>query len=188
MKCMNFARKDLNREEISILPVFIASAAVACILIMIQGSDLLLRTDVLDEGTLKLMNYQKQDCKSLFVYVLKERWGIIPLLFVISTTHLALYAVYGMLVWYGTACGALLGVAVLRYGFGGILLIMVSGLPQYLLYVPAVVAALRLSMRQRVPDKKFILQMLILEMVVIIGCILESYVNLMLVEKFLKIF
>lgn len=170
------------------MPMFVISAAVVWIFILTQGSDLLLQTEVLGESTLELMKYQAQDCRSLFLYVLKERCLIIPLLFLLSTTYLAMFAVYGVVLWYGAAAGAVLGVAMLRYGIRGILLVLAAGLPQYLLYVPAIVVALRLSMEQRQPTRKFFLQFFILELVVIIGCVLESYVNLMLVEKIIKIF
>lgn len=185
---MKVFQKELKGTNTSFLPMFVTSAVVVWIFIMIQGSDLLLQTEVLEESTLSLMKYRAQDCRSLLLYVLKERCLVIPIIFLLSTTYLAAWAVYGALLWYGAASGAVLGVAVLRYGIRGIFLVLAAGIPQYLFYVPAMVMALRLSVRQRTPNRKFFVQFLILEVVVIIGCILESYVNLMVVEKIIKIF
>lgn len=185
---MRFFQKEWNRTDSGFLPIFVTSAAVVWIFILLQGRDLLLQTEVLDESTLELMKYRVQECKSLFFYVLKERVLVIPVIFLMSTTYLSTLFSYGVLIWYGAGTGTILGVAMLRYGLSGVFLVLASGLPQYLLYVPAVIMALRLSLGQRQPTKKFLVQLFLLEMVVIIGCVLESYVNLIWVEKFIEFF
>jgi len=185
---MKTFQKGLVRSSSFFLPMFLASAAIMCIFVLTQGSDLLLQTMVLEEGTLELIKNQTQDGRSLFLYVLKQRAFLIPIIFLMSTTYLALLMVYGVIVWYGAAVGTVLGIAMLRYGVQGVLFLFVSALPQYLLYVPAVVAALHLSIGQRKPAKKFFIQLFVLELVVIIGCVLESYVNLRMLEKIIHIF
>lgn len=184
---MKAFHKDISKSSSFFLPAFIASAVVVCILILAQGSNLLLQTTVLEEGTLELIKHQRQDSRLLFFYVFKERAFLIPFIFLMSTTYLTTLMVYGVIIWYGAATGAVFGIAMLRYGLRGMLFILVSAMPQYLLYIPAVAVALRLSVGQRQPTKKFLIQFLILEMVVIMGCILESYVNLSLVEKIINI-
>lgn len=185
---MKMFHKSIPDKNIPFLPLFAVSAILVMILMFFQKSELLLRTEVFDENTLSLMKYQTSNDRSLFLYVLKERIWVIPLLFLMSTTYLATVAVYGILIWYGAGVGALAGVAILRYGVRGILLLLAAGLPHYLLYVPAIMVALQLSKVQRKPGKKFFMQLFVLEVVVIIGCFLESYVNLMLVEKIIKAF
>lgn len=176
------------KRKLSFLPLFIISIAVAAIPVLTSGSGLLLQTEVLDENLLHMMKYQSEDSKMLFLYVLKERSLVIPALFLLSTTYLGAIAAYGAIIWYGTGIGMVLGIAMLRYGFRGILLVLVAGIPQYLLYIPAFIITLRLCLEQRQPSKKFFEQLFILELVVIIGCALESYVNLMLIEKFINLF
>ncbi len=185
---MKTFQKGLVRSSSFFLPMFLASAAVMCIFVLTQGSDLLLQTTVLEEGTLELIKKQPQEGKSLFLYVLKQRAFLIPIIFLMSTTYLALLTIYGVIVWYGAAVGTVLGIAMLRYGVRGVLFLLASALPQYLLYIPAVVAALHLSKGQRKPNKKFYIQLFVLELVVIIGCILESYVNLSMLEKIIHVF
>lgn len=174
--------------NIPFLPLFAASAIIVMFVMLFQKSELLLHSEVFDENALSLIKYQAGNNRSLFLYVLKERIWVIPFLFLCSTTYLATAAVYGVIIRYGAGVGAVLGMGMLRYGVRGLLLVLAAGFPQYLLYVPVMMIALQLSRQQRTPDRKFFTQLFILEAVVIMGCFLESYVNLMLVEKIIKIF
>lgn len=185
---MKIFQKEWNGNISSFLPLFVTSVVVVWVFLLIQGRDLLLRTEVLEESTLELMKYQVQECRSLFFYVLKERVFVIPIIFLASTTYLATAFCYGLVIWYGAGTGAVIGVAMLRYGVKGVCMVLASALPQYLLYVPAMIVALRLSLGKRQITKRFLLQGFLLEVVVIIGCALESYVNPIWVEKFIEFF
>lgn len=185
---MKMPGQRVNRTEMSFLSLFAVSLTVVMLAVLFQKSELLFQTQVLDKSMLGLMKYQAGNSRSLFWFVLKERWWIVPLLFLMSTTYLAAAVSYGMVIWYGAGTGAILAIAMLRYGIRGIFLILGAVFPQYLLYVPVMVVTLKLSRRQRTPCKRFFLQLILLEVVVIMGCVLESYVNLMVVEKIIKIF
>lgn len=180
--------KRVNETAVPFLPLFVVSAVVVMFFLFFQKSELLIQTEIFEEGRLSLLKYHAGGDRSLFLYVLKERIWVIPLLFLFSTTYLSAVVCYGVVIWYGAGIGALLAVAMMRYGVIGIILVLTAGLPQYLLYLPIMVITLQLIHERRVANRKFFLQLLILEVVVIIGCILESYVNLMLVEKIIKIF
>ena len=180
--------KRVSNFDIPFLPLFVASALFVMWIMFFQKSELLLQTEVFSKNALSLMKYQTSNDRSLFLYVLKERIWVIPFLFLMSTTYLSALATYSTIIWYGTGVGALLGLAMLRYGLRGILLLLVAALPHYLLYVPAIIVALQLSKVQRAPSRKFFGQLFVLEMVVIIGCFIESYVNLFLAEKIINFF
>ena len=185
---MKVFREEWSRTSSGFFPLFVTSVVVVWGIILTRGRDFLLQTDVLDESSLELIKYQVQDGRSLLFYVLKERVFVVPMIFLMSTTYLTALFSYGVIIWYGAGVGAVLGVAMLRYGLKGIFLVLAAGIPQYLLYIPVMVVAFKLSLKQRQPNKKFWVQFLVLELVVIIGCVLESYVNLYLIEKFIKSF
>lgn len=184
---MNFSARAFRGRELSLFSLFIISAVVSMLLIMFYKSEWLLQTEVLSEASLSLIKYQNSSNGSLFLFICKERLWVIPVLFLLSTTYLAPGVVYGAVVWYGTGVGSLLAVALMRYGMSGIFLLLGAAVPQFLFYIPAVVITLMISAEKRIPDKRFWVQLLILEVVVIMGCFMEGYVNLFLLEKIVRL-
>lgn len=180
--------KGMSEAKIEFLPLFIVSIFTVMFIMFFQKSELLVQTDVLDENSLSLMKYHAGNNKSLFLFVLRERIWVVLFMFLMSTTYLAGVTVWGIIIWYGTGIGALLAISIMRYGVAGIFLLLAAGMPHYLLYVPAMIITLQLCKERRIPNKKFWIQFIVLEAVVIIGCFLESYVNLMLVEKIINNF
>ena len=169
------------------MPVFIVSLTVSMLFIVLNQSELLLQSDVLSESNLSLIN-RERNSSSLFWCVLRERIWLIPIMFLISTTYLARPFAHGVVVWYGFSLGAIVAVAMLRYRFLGVLFLVLCGMPQYFIYIPSFLTALRLSMEQRTPDKKFYFQLFVLELMILVGCILESYVNSFFIEKIIQLF
>lgn len=177
-----------GRKDGGFVPVFFISLALSMLFMVLNQSELLLQSDVLSESALSLVKIGNRNNDSLFLYVLRERMLLIPLLFLLSTTYLGIVAVYGVIVGYGIAFGSILAMAMLRYKVLGIVFLVVCGFPQYLFYIPAGTIALRLSGELRSSDRKFFLQLAVLEGIVFVGCLMESYVNSFLIEKIIKIF
>lgn len=184
---MRFEKKG-NKTIVPFLPLFVGSIVFVMFFTFFQKSELLLHTEVLDKEHLSLLKYQTGNNISLFLCILRERIWVIPFVFLMSTTYLAAVTVYGVIIRYGSSIGALLAIAVMRYGMTGIILLIGAAIPHFLFYVPAMVVALQVSRSRREVNRRFCGQLIILELVVIIGCVLESYVNLMLIEKIIKIF
>lgn len=201
---MRLGRLRLRTEKIPYLPIFLVGLVLG-IFAMNAGKGLLLEnTGLLDEYTLYQMKYMTVDGNALFFYVLGERLKGVGLLVIMATTYLGLAVICGMALWYGMASGMFLSALIIRYGMKGILFALTGIFPQYLLYVPAVLflftwceqicrsiyftgtVTQKLTGRQNVLQK--LLQLLILIGIVIVGCVLESYVNPYLVGKLLKIF
>lgn len=178
----------LMGKEKAFATVFMLSLAVGMLYIVLNQSELLLQSDVLSESSLSLIKMKRGNKDSLFLWILMERMWIVPFLFLISTTNLCVWAVYGSIVWYGVSFGTLFAVAILRYRVLGVLFLILCSMPQYLFYGVAVVLTFRLCEAQRKPDKKFFLQLAVLEGIVFIGCLSESYVNYYILDKIIKIF
>ena len=143
---------------------------------------------------------------AFFLYVLKERIGMVFLLCILATTYIGIYAVSFFALWMGAMAGVFLSVASIRYGLKGIALIAAGILPQYLLLVPACVMLMnwcyQLSMALYHPEraadlrygtkKQYLMrkaaQLLLILGAVMVGSAIESYINPMLLSAFLKIF
>lgn len=182
------------------------------LVLMNMGKKVLLEnTGLLSENMLYTVKYAPVDSSAFFLYVLQKRLGLALILAVLSTTWLGLAAVWTCAAWMGISFGMLVMASLLRYGLKGILLIAVGIFPQAFIYFPVALLLLRWSyefcMTIYFPDKiqgsavlhgenggKYVLlrnkavSFVLLLGVVIIGCILESYVNPKLVFNLLQIF
>jgi len=183
-----FNTKLRSMSDISFLTLFILSIMFAMIFCVIYKSEFLLQTDVLARDSLSLVKTYGGDKGSLFLYVLNERIWMIPLLFLLSTTYLCGATVYAVIVWYGISLGMVWSVALLRYGMKGIWFLIFSGFPQYIFYIPALLIALKLSCKIRIPDKRFLVQFLVLECLVVMGVFFEAFVNTIFIHKIIKLF
>lgn len=182
------------------------------LLLMNAGKKVLLEnTGLLSENILYAVKYAPVDGNAFFLYVLQKRLGCALILAVLSTTWLGLAAVWTCAAWLGLSFGMLVMASLLRYGLKGILLIAVGIFPQAFVYFPAAILLLRWSyefclsiyfpeklqdsaaLHEETGSRHALLRrkgvtFLMLLGVVIIGCVLESYVNPALMGNMLKIF
>lgn len=146
------------------------------------------------------------DATALFGYVLKHRLFTVCMLGLLATTVIGLPAVCGYICYAGLSAGCLLSVAVIRYGIRGILLMLAGILPQGLLLVPAYAAlfiwavGVNRMMYSKNPYREYYLrygkqfyakkglQMAGIVAVVIMGSLIESYVNPKVMHMILNIF
>lgn len=146
------------------------------------------------------------DGNGLFVYVLKHRLFTVCMLGLLATTMIGLPAVCGYVCYMGLSAGCLLSVAVIRYGIRGLLLMAAGIFPQGILLIPGYAALFiwaigvnRMLYFHGVNREYYIgygrqaylkrgMQMVGIIIVVMIGCLLESYVNPKILQFVLKIF
>lgn len=146
------------------------------------------------------------DGGSLFGYVLKHRLFTVCLLGLLATTMVGLPAVCGYVCYMGLSAGCLLSVAVIRYGIRGLFLMAAGVFPQGILLIPGYAALFlwtvgvnrMLYSRGTSPEyyggygrRSYLkkgLQMAGILVVVLLGCLLESYVNPQILQYVLKLF
>lgn len=194
----------LHRGKLPYGLIFPGGVLAGILLIFVQKGLLLDNTGMLDEYTLYHMKYMTIDSAALFGYVLRLRMKSVIALTILATTYLGLVVCAGTAFWYGMSAGVFLGTAVIRYGLKGILFVLAGVLPQYILYVPAIAALLvwceslnrsiYFKSGIRVEEEKSrlwpkrIFQLAVILLMILLGCLLESFTNPGLLEKFLKKF
>jgi len=165
-----------------------------------------LQTGFLDIYTLSPIKYQEIDSVTLWGYVLKQRLLYSVILSILSTTYLGIVACYLYMSATGVALGILLAGGILRYGLKGFLLIIVSLVPhQFILfpgflmltyvacslcnflYFEETLSGVKRTQKRRILIKHGIM-LFICNIVVIIGCYVESYVNPQFLKWVLKFF
>ncbi len=167
------------------------------------------------EDLLNRISYTSFHSKQYFAFLLQRRMSVVIFLLLMSTTAIGIVIMYLFVAWFGFSLGVLLGVVTLKYGVKGILIFLITLIPQVFIYVPAYFAMLQIfrilcmllyypgklarqkgfeSYLQRNEGfkKKQLVKMLIIFIaligVVIIGIFIESYVNPYLMRKFLRNF
>ena len=199
---MSIRRKKLFKSKLPLPYLFLAGMLLGIVLVNTGREILLDKTGLLGEEALYHMKYMTIDTKALFWHVMGTRLKDIAILSVLSTTYLGLVVVCAQTVWYGAATGSFLAASVMRYGIKGVILAGTGIFPQYILYVPVLLwflvwceqmcrgiyfekSAFLMGRREIIIK---ILQLVVIFIVVIIGCMLESYVNPILLKKLLKNF
>lgn len=199
---MQFAGRRLSFEQRRFFSFFCMGFVLGILVMNIGKSIFLKETGLFDEYTLYQMRYMTVDSNALFCYIFRKRISRMLALTVISTTYLGFVACMGTSLWYGMSAGVFLTTLTLRYGVKGILLAIVSMFPQYLLYVPAVLALLSWCEElfrgiytrgeYNMSDKKLLVKkagrLVVILSVITLGCLLEGYVNPYLLLGYLKIF
>ena len=177
------------------------------VLIMNMGDDVLISENgIFSQASVSRLRYIEIDSGRFFRYVLKHRMGEGALLLLLSTTGLGIISVYVCIIWQGVLAGMTITTAIIRYGIRGMLLILGGMFPHQLLLVPAEIMLLgwcyenysrgHSSGKYDLPyyknrKQQYIRQaigLLWIIVVIIIGCILESYVNPILISDLVKIF
>ncbi|MCM1267392.1 MAG: stage II sporulation protein M [Bacteroidales bacterium] len=139
-------------------------------------------------------------------YILRHRLFTVCMLSLVSTTVIGIPILCAYICYLGLAAGCLLSVAVIRYGIRGILFMAALLMPQAFLLLPAYAGlflwAVSLNRTLYAPrtdltgyerfSRRFYLvkcvQIVVILAVVIMGCLLESYVNPNMLRFALKIF
>lgn len=200
------SRAEKNGVYRSWLYLFLGSFLLG-ILIMNMGNEILLGdAGIFNTASMNRLKYIEINEGKFFAYVLRQRLGGCIVLLILSTTTLGLISAYGVVLWQGMMTGMLMTAAVIRYGIKGLLLILGGMFPHQCLLIPGGVMMLGWclenyywfhrygkgtipyfrSRRQQLFHQGILLLWFLL--VMLIGCVLESYVNPILISDLIKVF
>nr|WP_308628384.1 stage II sporulation protein M [uncultured Eisenbergiella sp.] len=188
-----------------ILALFIAGFLAGLALIYVGQESLVGNADFLDSFSVGRMGVLDIDKSMLFFYSMKERFSPAVLLIALTLAGVGSIAVSVYLIWAGFCAGTILSVLSIRYGIRGILIFTGGIFPQILLLAPAYLLLFRWcqGFQERMRTARypgtaagkhgglsavragtliFILGMLLT------GCLVESYVNPIFLQKIFHFF
>lgn len=148
-------------------------------------------------GSISEVRYLSVKKESLFLYALKIRWKIVLIMFFLSLTMLGKLFRIACTAWYGFCFGTLLMAACIAYRMKGIILILAGMFPHMILYVPAYMLLCSISMQlydcvyrqsTEISIKDIGAKLFVLVALVMAGCLMEGYINPMVMTKMLKNF
>lgn len=190
-------KMERNKLYLLWLYLFMGSFLVGILIMNFLSEQMLTESGIFNQTTINRLKYLEIDGKQFFPYVLKSRIKEYLLLILLSTTGIGLIGIYLDIVWTGLLTGMFLTATAIKFGMKGMLLIVAGILPHQLLLFPAGFMLLgwcyENCCQKCFPNKKeyYIRQGIILVWifaVLLIGCILESYVNPLLLYEMIKIF
>lgn len=200
---MRIVEKWLRIGGRRLLPLFFAGLVIGVFIMNIGKSILLEETGLFDEDILSRMRYMTVDSNALFCYILRKRMLFLIGMAVLATTYLGLAACMAAVLWCGMSAGIFLTALMLRYGLKGLILAMVSVFPQFLFLIPAFLLLLEWSgslyqtiyfqsrnagERERFPLAAKLGRLAGIILLLMLGCLLESYLNPALLIGYLRIF
>ncbi len=206
-------RKELNgtgiksikgsrfKEKDFFLTLFLSGFVLGVLYITMFGKEAVHNTSLLSAYFFSKYERLEFDPEELFLYIFKSRLSTFFVLWLTGLTVLGTLTSYGYLFWIGASLGITMTTATMKMGFMGIVLCIASGLPQFILYVPAVYWILKKicemsgnqdrKLRQwgNSGKKQFFSYLLIGVFgvgILFVGAFLESYVNPFFLKPFLK--
>lgn len=179
--------KIIKEKRYSLKTIFAATLLVCMFGMLFWGKESVMTSSLLDVRSMMNMDVKSSGNIALSIYIIRERWWPIPLLFIAATTYLGKTVRYLLTAWYGVSIGVVLGTLLLRYGLKGILLMMGAAMPHYLVYVVAFVLSVRLVEERRTINQKWIVQLIVMESIVILGCVCEATITPFLIKKLIHI-
>ena len=184
---MRIAVRQMPSGGKKLLTVFCVGVLAGFFIMNIGKSILLDNTGLFDEDTLYRLKYMSVDGSALFCYIFRKRMLVLIL----------------MAGWYGMSSGVFLSALTTRYGIKGLVLAIVSVFPQYVFYIPAVIMMLGWSESlyhaiysggtgTNAADRTFVIKKLgwlgMIAGLVLLGCLMEGYVNPGILMGYLKVF
>ena len=185
--------------------LFLAGFLMGMILVYMKSSVFTGDNGIFNEASMNRLKYMKIENSDFLCYVMVKRIKGFLLLGLLSTTCIGMLVSYGAAAWQGIMTGMIIAAAVARFGIKGLLLVIISFFPHQLLLFPAGIMMLlwchhNYSMfayagkkawsvgNGRVHCMRQLGMLLWILAVVIIGCVLESYVNPLLISDIIKFF
>lgn len=186
--------------------IFFLGIITGIILVILCRNKLQTDISIFNEEWILYMQNTVIENKTLFLYVLFERLKALGFMFLLATTFAGIFCIYSYVGVMGSGFGAMMAILCLRYGIKGLGMIIAAIFPQVLVYFPAFIYLFHMCylvcVKLYFPHKDYwkgsgttkvflfknILYICIALVVVIIGVLLESYVNPKIIFSFLKNF
>lgn len=143
---------------------------------------------IFSAGGMRALRMGSFESRSFLIQILFSRLAYVGVLILFSTTFLRKLFLRMQPVLFCLGVGGLVGAAIMQFGIKGILLVVAGMLPHMPVYLFVLYFLIQVLWERSYYDKQFFIAIFILLFLVTIGCVLESYVNPMIVAKVLKIF
>lgn len=179
---MLFGLKLDDRKQAARMALFFAGFFCGIAAVCFFSRPLVIDPDFLDLSSLSRLKQLEVDQGKLFVYSVRQRLGVVLFLVLVSVAGLGGLGGGAFLVWCGASSGIVLTALSMRYGIRGVLFFLGATLPQQLFLAPGFWMLLDWRWKQKGARRLFASLLFLLA-----GCLLESYVNPILLRLTLSL-
>lgn len=198
--------KHINKNGYYLLYLFMMGLFLGILFVNIKHDIWIKEDGLLNAAMIKQLQCSEPDGGYLLTYILKHRVPVILIVSMLASTVIGLPIVCAYVCYLGVSAGCMLSIAVIRYGIRGLLFMAASIFPQSLLLIPAYLLLFiwsldcNRSLYGKVDGlegryflgRQFILhkavRLLGILALVVMGCVVESYVNSQIIRLALKMF
>lgn len=163
----------------------------------IFGKAYILGVGLLGEYFLLHFRYTQINYSRLLSYVFQERIKWFLIVSILGITNIAIPVIGAVFVWLGFSSGVLLSVSILKFGIKGIIICLSAVFPQFLIYIPVYLIYSDKLLDMKLTNKntawrkqrvmQYVLFLLIGVLVMMIGVVLETYVNPIILKQVLQL-
>ena len=198
--------KQTNKAGYYLLYLFMLGLFLGIVFVNIKHDVWIKDDGLLSSAMMKQLQSSEPEGSYLFGYIVKHRVSVILIVSMLASTIIGLPIVCAYVCYLGVSAGCMLSVAVIRYGVRGLFFMAAAIFPQGFLLIPAYFLLFvwsldcNRSLYGRVDGlegryfvgKQFILsrgiRLLGIIVLIIMGCVVESYVNTQIVHFVLRFF
>jgi len=196
----------MNKSGYYLLYLFMTGLFLGILLVNIRHDVWVKEDGLLNAAMIKQLQNSEFDGNYLFGHIVRSRVSTILIISMLASTMIGLPIVCGYVCYLGASAGCILSIAVIRYGIRGLFFMAASVFPQGLLLIPGYFLLFRWGLDcnrslygkidglegRYLIGKQFMITKGIklagILMIVVFGCLIESYVNPKILQFFLKIF
>ena len=184
MERLNKSKRERGSLSLFLWFFFVVGMILSSVLEGVDTSD----ENLLQSECMEGLKSGSFDEKGFSLHVLLSRFTYLVVVILLSTTSLQKFFLILQPILLALGIGAWLGAAICEFGMMGIVLVLAGIFPHMLLYILVLRFLIMLLWDRTYYDKQFFVAIFVLIFMVIIGCLLESYVNPVVVAKILKLF
>lgn len=168
--------------------LFIGSLLLGIVVIMLTGSRFLFEDGLLDSETIERLRCMDIRGSLFFMYLLVRHLAIAGILLLLSNTMYGRFAVKCFILWQGTLFGMYAAAACMQYQLRGALFVLGSLFPHQFVLIPSYVLLVYWCLNEQYIRRRKPWLLLWILTGIALGCLLESYVNPILIKDILQFF
>ena len=168
--------------------LFIGSLLLGIMVIVLTGSHFWFEDGLLGSETLERLRSIDIHGSHFFMYLLVRHLAVAGLLLLLSNTMYGRFAVKCFILWQGALFGMYAAAACMQYQLRGALFVSGSLFPHQFVLIPSYVLLIYWCLNEQYIRRRKPWLLLWIFTGIVLGCLLESYVNPILIKDILQFF
>lgn len=168
--------------------LFAGAFVVGILFVILGGSHVIFANGLLGEETIHYLQNMPDNGMDFFLYLLVRKLAVAGVLLLLSNTMYGAFSMKCFLFFEGSVLGIYLAAACVQYKLKGLLFALGSFFPHQFILIPSIVLLVCWCLNYQYIRRRKPWLLLWIFVGIVLGCLLESYVNPILLSDVAKIF